>query len=284
MIKFNSKHHSYEKGSKTYTSVSQLIAKYKEPFKGDHYSYYKAYELFFGKKEFKALRDMSGFHHSDPKLIEWFKKLVPDEQIAPYVATILKEWETKKNTAIKKGNDYHTFKEHQTLTTGVCFNPYTNKEFNTVPSSIIKVDKGVELRESSVKSLIELEDGFHPECLLWNDEVGIAGQADKVFIETINGVRYVDIDDYKTNKKIDTYNPFKNKMKDPISHLDCCNYNHYRLQISAYAWLLEQAGYKVRYLGFTHLNKPYRFEYLKKEIDSIMPTNDLVLTLKQADF
>lgn len=284
MIKFNSKHHSYEKESKTYTSVSQLIGRYKEPFKSDHYSYYKAYELFFGKKEFASLRKTSGFHHSDPKLIEWLKMIVSEKEIAPYVETILKEWESKKDAAIKKGNDYHSFKENQTLKEGVCLNPYTNKECTTVPSSIIKSEKGVELRESSVQSLIELKDGFHPECLLWNDEVGIAGQADKVFIETIKGVRYVDIDDYKTNKKIDTINPFKTKMKDPLSHLDCCNYNHYRLQISAYAWLLEKAGYTIRYLGFTHLNKPYRFDYLKKEIDSIMPTNNLLLTLKQVDF
>ena len=59
-------------------------------------------------------------------------------------------------------------------------------------------------------------------------------------------------------------------MKDPVAHLDCCNYNHYRLQISMYAWLLEKAGFVPRYLAFTHLTTIHRFEYLKKEVEDIV--------------
>ena len=59
-------------------------------------------------------------------------------------------------------------------------------------------------------------------------------------------------------------------MKYPLSSLDCCNYNHYSLQISSYAWLLEQAGYAVRNLSFTHINQPYEFEYMKDEVENMM--------------
>lgn len=271
MIKFNSKLHTYELENEVYTSVSTLIGKYKRPFMGDHYSKYKAYERILGKGEFKRLRQISGLHHTDPRIIDFLRSVVSDELVAPVIKEILGEWENKRLTSIKKGNDYHTFKEQQALRSGVCINPYTNIECKTIPSSIIEFKKGEEVRTSSVKQLIDLEDGFHPECMLWNSEVKIAGQADLVFIDTIKGVRYIDIDDHKTNKEIKTANFYGGKMLSPLDHLGCCNYNHYRLQISAYAWLLEQGGFTPRYLGFTHLNKPYRFEYMKKEIESIIP-------------
>jgi hypothetical protein len=74
---------------------------------------------------------------------------------------------------------------------------------------------------------------------------------------------------HNTNKKIDTTSMFGN-MLDPVSHLNDCNYNHYRLQISVYAWMLEQAGYKVRGTRFTHLNNPYIFNYMKDEVEAIL--------------
>ena len=59
-------------------------------------------------------------------------------------------------------------------------------------------------------------------------------------------------------------------MKSPLKHLDDCNYNHYRLQISTYAWMLEQEGYVVRSTRFTHLNKVYDFEYMKHEVELML--------------
>lgn len=78
---------------------------------------------------------------------------------------------------------------------------------------------------------------------------------------------------HNTNGKIDKYNFMKHRMLDPLSHLHDCNLNHYKLQISAYAWLLEQVGFIPRDLGFRHLTTPYRFNYMKKEIENIMPNH-----------
>lgn len=69
-------------------------------------------------------------------------------------------------------------------------------------------------------------------------------------------------------------------MHSPISHLDCCNYNHYRLQISTYGWLMEQAGYTIRNLSFTHINQPYEFDYLKDEVEGIIKDNYVQESLK----
>lgn len=49
-----------------------------------------------------------------------------------------------------------------------------------------------------------------------------------------------------------------------------CNYNHYRLQISTYAWMLEQAGYTIRNTAFTHLNQQYKFDYMKHEVQLML--------------
>ena len=62
-------------------------------------------------------------------------------------------------------------------------------------------------------------------------------------------------------------------MLDPLQHLDDCNYIHYCLQISIYAWMLEQEGYVVRDLRFTHINKPYPVSYMKYEIENMFFPN-----------
>jgi hypothetical protein len=74
---------------------------------------------------------------------------------------------------------------------------------------------------------------------------------------------------HNTNKKITKTSIF-GKMLPPLNYLDCVNYEHYRLQINTYAWLLEQAGFIPRYLGFTHINVPYRFDYSPKEVELML--------------
>ena len=166
---------------------------------------------------------------------------------------------------------------------GYVINPFTNVKFNTVESTLVEIKKGVEYRKPIFDSLKDLKDGFHPELILWNNKYKLAGQADMVFVETIGDKRYIYVDDHKTNKEIKTTNGYwqydketkkkywkGNYMLEPLSHLECCNYNHYRLQISTYAWMLEQEGYIVKNVSFTHLNEQYRFEYLKTEVESML--------------
>jgi LAGLIDADG-like domain len=63
-----------------------------------------------------------------------------------------------------------------------------------------------------------------------------------------------------------------------------CNFNHYNIQLSLYAWMLEQYGYKPRNLGILHIifsndNSPaykvhYPMKYLKKEIEEMLEYYD----------
>ena len=285
IIIFNEKNHSYLKGKYKYNSVSSLVSRYKQPYDREFWSFYGACKEVLGPTIIRKIREelqMELYGTFNPRDLrdfsekEKFKKLLDqyiietkaNTKIKKTIGVILKDWKKRNKDSVKKGNDYHDYQESKAKYEGVMYNPHRDVEFPTIESTKIYKKKGVEYRESIYK-LEELPDGFHPELILWNDDYNIAGQSDKVFIETIGNVRYIDVDDYKTNNKIDKTSMF-GKMKDPLSHLDDCNYNHYRLQTSVYAWILEQAGYTVRSVRFSHLNTPYTFEYMKWEVEAML--------------
>ncbi len=108
---------------------------------------------------------------------------------------------------------------------------------------------------------------------MWNEEFRIAGQADKVIIED-----YIDIDDYKTSKKIDTvsFKHYENgyvMMKSPVYNLMDCNFFHYTLQLSIYGWMLSKVLNKpVRNLRIYHtITEQYiAVPYLEKEVEKLL--------------
>lgn len=196
-ILFNSENHSYNGKKITYTSVSKLISKYKRPYNRDYWSTYKAYERVLGVDQFKALRKSLSYPLEDSSLFDSISHLVSKEDLDKTIIDILKEWKKKNDTSIKKGNDYHTFKENQAKELGYCENPFTGKKCPTIHSTKIEIKKGVEYRSPVVNTLYELEDGFHPELILWNDTAQVAGQSDLVFIETVGSDRFAYISDFK---------------------------------------------------------------------------------------
>lgn len=133
----------------------------------------------------------------------------------------------------------------------VCFTPNINPFL--VRNQNIDFTNNKKYSNFRIITKIEKVDTIATKCLAVdsNDHTYLFGYN---FIKTHN-----------TNKVIKKTNFFGN-MLSPLSHLACCNYNHYRLQISTYAWMLEQAGYIVRNTAFTHLNQQYDFEYMKPEV------------------
>jgi hypothetical protein len=88
---------------------------------------------------------------------------------------------------------------------------------------------------------------------------------------------------HNTNKKIDqksAYNASTRstvKMKYPLNTLDDCNYNHYQLQLSTYAWMLQKINpdFIIKDLILNHYdhngkNTLYHCEYLKKEVEKML--------------
>lgn len=83
-----------------------------------------------------------------------------------------------------------------------------------------------------------------PEMLLYSDKYKMAGQSDLVLINEKEETFI--IFDYKTNEKGIQKRSYNDKrMFSPLDHLPDCNYYHYSLQLTLYAYLLrEETGYK----------------------------------------
>jgi hypothetical protein len=154
----------------------------------------------------------------------------------------------------------------------VCFtsfkSPYRNKNFSYDTQVLgVNLYKSKHRYIKSVKSI----DTVVTKCL------GVESKthtylAGKGMIKTHN-----------TNKEIKTFNNYQN-LKYPVSHLQDCNLNHYNLQLSIYAWMLEQFGFEVIAMEIEHFqlesdnekdfkiidSTVYEFVYLEKEIKDML--------------
>lgn len=278
MITFDPIEHKYYNSQGVeYISVSKLISKYKQPFDDNYWSLYKAIEELIISKYTNEiwLANKKGINKSTIESYITNFKLglfeVRDKQ-----EQILARWKDISDEACFKGNLVHEQKEKEIIEQGGKKLTVVNKD--NLTSFFIGSDIEVDIENVS---------GIFPEMKLFNDEYCIAGTSDKVTIED----GYVDIDDHKTNKKIDTVS-FRNKdtgyqmMNFPLNHLMDSNYFHYNLQTSIYMYMLEAMGFKPRNLQITHIIRkevdglfgkeivetqiPYKFSYLKREVQSIL--------------
>lgn len=89
----------------------------------------------------------------------------------------------------------------------------------------------------------------HSEVAIAESDIGLAGTVDLMILK--NGM-FVLVD-WKTNEKIRTEGYQKSNhelMKDE----EDCNFNHYVLQLSTYAYILESSGWKCEALYICHLS------------------------------
>jgi hypothetical protein len=63
----------------------------------------------------------------------------------------------------------------------------------------------------------------------------------------------------------------------PLNHLDDVNFNHYQLQLSTYAWMLQKINpnFVIKDLILSHYdhegkNTLYHCDYLKKEVEDML--------------
>lgn len=258
MIYFQDKNHEYfSENNEKYTPVSTLYGQFKPKYDEDYWSKYKALE-----KLIPGFKKMKGNFSSEREAVRILSKEMDSTKFHETVQQIKDSWKKSNKSGINKGNLYHKDAEKMAYIRGLMENPFTGTS-----ARVIKLEKTKGYSNHSLKTnLYDLEDGFYPELLMWNDEYKIAGQSDKVFITTSRGTRYVDIDDYKTNKEIRKAGFRGERMLPPINHLQNCNYIHYSLAISLYAWMMEEFGFTVRHLGFHHYNNKYDIEYLKDDV------------------
>ena len=270
-ICFSEQDHKYfdEKDpTKQFISVTTLISKYEQPFLAQFWSSYKALQkiapdafrmerknLLLKKKWNKEILKTYGISENE------FEKVRKD---------ILNEWKQKNEEACKRGT-----KIHADIENSFYINP-NNKELE-------KFVKGGKFVCKKNYTDLDLEYGVYPEYLIYRkSEDGVlklAGQVDLI-VKSGNEIIIVD---YKTNEKIDlkagynTQTKSTTKMKYPLNNLDDCNFQHYTMQLSTYAWMLQKINpnFVIKDLILNHYdhdgnNTLYHCEYRKHDVEKML--------------
>ena len=139
---------------------------------------------------------------------------------------VLKEWQERRDY----GKKIHKLIEDHI--NGEQLEEYPNEVF-----------EAIKLLQAIPNAKINSEIKVHSEDWM------IAGIIDAV-IETPEGIILID---WKTTRNLRMGNSYR-QAKDPISHLDDCNYNKFLLQLNMYRALFEHCyGKKVIEMGFVNL-------------------------------
>jgi hypothetical protein len=151
---------------------------------------------------------------------------------------IIEIWNAESKRATDLGTFYHNQREADIL------------ECDSITRYDVKLEViAPKVDDRGVKTASEqkLTDGIYPEHLVYMKSVGVCGQSD--LVEIADNIVY--ITDYKTNKEIKTssfvnWEGLSQKMDQPVSHLDDCNYFHYALQLSIYMYMIIKHNPKLK--------------------------------------
>jgi ATP-dependent exoDNAse (exonuclease V) beta subunit len=181
------------------------------------------------------------------------------------VNEILDGYEHERTISCKRGTKFHLEQEQKFYTKNIHELPQFNLRgsFRCTPNYY-------ELDE---------EKGIYPEYLVYKISkdgiLKIAGQID-LMIKDGNDIHLID---YKTSKKIEQKSFFDQSsrmskmMYYPINNIPDCNYYHYTIQLSTYAWMIEQINpsFKIKSLILIHQDHDnkittYNLDYHKDDV------------------
>lgn len=269
---FNEEFHTYwdnDNENNKYTSVTTLIHSFTQPFDKDFWSAYKALERLIPKDswlvEKKSLLNSKTFNRELLSLYNISENDFNREQ-----QSILDEWEQANRESCERGTKIHSELE----------NEYYNKPKDI---SLKKYGLGGKFECKKGYSELDLEHGVYPEYLIYRKSddgiLKIAGQID-LLIKDGNDIIIVD---YKTNKSIDMKSGFNTQTKKnatmlyPLNNLMDCNYYHYTLQLSTYAYMIQRLNpnFNIKGLILVHFGHDgkvtqYKLDYLKAEVERML--------------
>lgn len=205
-------------------SASGSVLKILEPI-----PHYKGAKIIFDEDNHTYVNEDTGFiYKSVSRVIGEYKnfdrKTISERTALKRgvsVESLLSEWDEKRDRSAVFGTRFH--KAIELLDRENIVNPE---------------DSDIEALIRKTKLLLSSYKMQWCEQQFASDEYGVCGTADKP-VKRFNGV--LDIFDYKTNteKGIEYCNNYNTYMKAPFNHLEDCNYNHYSLQLSIYAYIAE---------------------------------------------
>lgn len=268
-VMYNDELHSYwdKIDNGKYVSVTTLIHNYANEFDEDFWSSYKALEHLYPEVFTNVKSILLKTRKFDYKLIQ--KLNLNEELFYSKKQEIIDGYNIARKTACERGTKIHSQFENEVYQTAkVPVKTYTfNKDFTCEPH-YYKLD---------------LDKGLYPEFLISKKSsdgiLRVAGQID-LLVKDGNDIWIID---YKTNERIDKksyYNRYTQssvKMKYPLNTLDDCNFNHYQLQLSTYAYLLQQINpnFNIKGLLLKHIDHSGNeteipCEYLKEEVEKML--------------
>nr|DAO18696.1 MAG TPA: Exonuclease V [Caudoviricetes sp.] len=271
-VAFNEEIHRYwdvNDPSIKFTSVTTMIEQFGQPFDKEFWSAYKALEKLLPADEFKIeKKSLLNTKKFDPVLLEAHNITELDFNKAQQ--EILDSWDEENRRSCERGTKIHAGLENSF---------YTKKKNITLD----KYQIGGKFECQKDRTSLDLENAVYPEYLIhWDSPSGklhIAGQID-LLVKKGNSII---IGDWKTNKKIDTKSYFDSKvrssvkMKFPLNNLDDCNYYHYCLQLSTYAYIIESYNpdFSIEDLVLVHFDHNdnmtvYHLPYLRKEVERML--------------
>ena len=267
-IAFEEEAHIYydvTKPEQKFISVTTLIHSFTQPFDKEFWSAYKALEKLLSKEDWaiekKSLLNTKKF---DKVLLELHN--ITEDEFNKEQQTILDMWDEENRNSCERGTRIHADLE----------NSFYKKKKDI---DLSKYQIGGKFECIKDHNNLDLENGVYPEYLISrvseDGKLRIAGQIDLL----VKKGNKIIIGDWKTNKKIDLKSFFdsktktSSKMKYPLNNLDDCNYNHYCLQLSTYAWMIQKLNpeFEIEDLVLVHFDHTdnmtvYHLPYLKDEV------------------
>ena len=270
---FNDETHSYynKETMQKYVSVTTLIHGYSQEFDEKFWASYKALEAILPEDEWYRLKPQLLNIKKIPKNL--FSVISIDkETFESKKQEILDEYARKRKESTERGTLIHSQFEN---------NFYGNKNIDFKRFGCDGLHGNFECKKDYYK--LDLQQGVYPEffiSLVSRDGLlRLAGQIDCLIVDQSD----VYIIDFKTNKEIKKtsyYNKSKKSnemMKFPLNNLQDCNFNHYQLQLSTYAYLLEQINpeYNIKKLLLYHIDHDGNetiipCEYLKDDVERML--------------
>lgn len=281
-VAFENESHTYwnVEDNKQYISVTTLIHRYTQEFDKNFWSAYKALEKLLPKEswaiEKKSLLSTKKFNK---EILDIYN--ISELDFNKAQQGILDAWDEENRKSCERGTKIHSDIENS---------------FYVHPKdiSLQKFGLGGKFECKKDYSELDLEYGVYPEYLISiesKDKVlRLAGQIDLIIKQGNNIV----LADHKTNKKIDLKSGFDTntkasaKMKYPLNNLMDCNFYHYSLQLSTYAWMLQKLHpeFVIKDLILNHYdhngkNTLYHCDYLKDDVERMLKHYRKELILKE---
>ena len=270
-VAFSEKSHTYwnVNDNEKYISVTTLIGRYENEFDKEFWSAYKALEKLIPKDNWKVeKKSLLNNRKFDKEILSIYN--ISELDFNKTQQGILDDWDYENKISCARGTKIHAALEESMYKAGV---NVSLKKFGVGGKFVC--DKG--------RTELDLENGVYPEYLISRISpdgiLRLAGQID-LLVKQGNEITIID---YKTNKKIDKNSFFDSKtkktvkMKYPLNKIEDCNFWHYTLQLSTYAWMIQKLNpnFIIKDLimvHYDHDNKQtvYHLDYLKYEVELML--------------